>query len=105
MKGKLASNDLSKDIAKASNKATDGVGKPWYSTVWSVLNDAKSGGSAAGGNWRHDPGMSETNGFGAARSFGSHDGVDFSSSLGSAILAVHGGTVTRLVNRFGELAN
>lgn len=96
LKGKLASNDLSKDIAKASGKATDGVGKPWYSTVWSVLNDAKSGGSAAGGNWRHDPGMGETNGFGAARSFGSHDGVDFSSSLGSAILAVHGGTVTRV---------
>ena len=52
-------------------------------------------GSSAGGAWRHNPGLTKTNGFGASRSSGSHDGVDFSGPLGSAIRAVHGGTVTR----------
>lgn len=64
----------------------------WWSSLWSSID--LSGGSA-GGNWRHNPGLNETNGFGAYRKGGSHDGVDFSGPLGSAILAVHGGTVTR----------
>ena len=58
--------------------------------------DGGSAGGSAGGNWLHNPGLSETNGFGASRSFGSHDGVDFSGPLGSAIKAVHGGTVTHV---------
>ncbi|MGJ3946941.1 peptidoglycan DD-metalloendopeptidase family protein [Levilactobacillus brevis] len=65
----------------------------WWSQLWSMVN---LDGGSAGGNWRHNPGLSETNGFGASRSFGSHDGVDFSGPLGSAILAVHGGTVTHV---------
>lgn len=65
----------------------------WWSSLWSMVD---LDGGSAGGNWRHNPGLSETNGFGASRSFGSHDGVDFSGPLGSAILAVHGGTVTHV---------
>lgn len=65
----------------------------WWSSLWSMVD---LDGSSAGGNWRHTPGLSETNGFGASRSFGSHDGVDFSGPLGSAIRAVHGGTVTHV---------
>lgn len=65
----------------------------WWSSLWSMVD---LDGGSAGGNWRHNPGLSETNGFGASRSFGSHDGVDFSGSLGSAIRAVHGGTVTHV---------
>ncbi|WP_341780405.1 phage tail tape measure protein [Levilactobacillus sp. HBUAS70063] len=66
----------------------------WWSSLWSMVD--LDGGSAGGGNWRHNPGLSETNGFGASRSFGSHDGVDFSGPLGSAIRAVHGGKVTHV---------
>lgn len=65
----------------------------WWSQLWSMVD---LDGGSAGGNWRHNPGLSETNGFGASRSFGSHDGVDFSGPLGSAIRAVHGGTVTHV---------
>ena len=65
----------------------------WWSSLWSMVD---LDGSSAGGNWRHNPGLSETNGFGASRSFGSHDGVDFSGPLGSAIRAVHGGKVTHV---------
>ncbi|WP_354631132.1 peptidoglycan DD-metalloendopeptidase family protein [Levilactobacillus brevis] len=65
----------------------------WWSSLWSMVD---LDGGSAGGNWRHNPGLSETNGFGASRSFGSHDGVDFSGPLGSAIRAVHGGTVTHV---------
>lgn len=77
----------------------DKQGKNWYNEVWSQLSGAvKGGGTGAGGTWRHTPGLHETNGFGAPRSFGSHDGVDFSGPLGSAILSVHGGKVTRVGN-------
>lgn len=65
----------------------------WWSSLWSMVD---LDGGSAGGNWRHNPGLSETNGFGASRSFGSHDGVDFSGPLGSAIRAVHGGKVTHV---------
>ncbi|QMU09316.1 phage tail tape measure protein (plasmid) [Levilactobacillus suantsaii] len=65
----------------------------WWSSLWSMVD---LDGGSAGGNWRHNPGLSETNGFGDSRSFGSHDGVDFSGPLGSAIRAVHGGTVTHV---------
>lgn len=65
----------------------------WWSSLWSMVD---LDGGSAGGSWRHNPGLSETNGFGASRSFGSHDGVDFSGPLGSAIRAVHGGTVTHV---------
>ena len=65
----------------------------WWSSLWSMVD---LDGGSAGGNWRHNPGLSETNGFGASRSFGTHDGVDFSGPLGSAIRAVHGGTVTHV---------
>lgn len=65
----------------------------WWSTLWSMASGVLDS-SGTGGSWRHDPGLTKTNGFGASRSFGSHDGVDFSGSLGSPILAVHGGKVT-----------
>lgn len=67
--------------------------KNWWGDLWSMVN---LNGDSAGGNWAHNPGLSETNGFGASRSFGTHDGVDFSGKLGSAITAVHGGTVTHI---------
>lgn len=65
----------------------------WWSSLWSMASGVLDN-SGTGGSWRHDPGLTKTNGFGASRSFGSHDGVDFSGSLGSPILAVHGGKVT-----------
>lgn len=65
----------------------------WWSSLWSMASGVLDS-SGTGGSWRHDPGLTKTNGFGASRSFGSHDGVDFSGSLGSPILAVHGGKVT-----------
>ncbi|WPP08518.1 phage tail tape measure protein [Pediococcus inopinatus] len=67
--------------------------KNWWGDLWSMVN---LNGDSAGGNWAHNPGLSETNGFGASRLFGTHDGVDFSGKLGSAITAVHGGTVTHI---------
>ncbi|MCT2881916.1 phage tail tape measure protein [Lentilactobacillus buchneri] len=90
-------------IQKASDslarRAANSLGDKWSSAAWSALASAmSSGGSGAGGNWRHTPGLAETNGFGAPRSFGSHDGVDFSGPMGSSILAVHGGKVTRVGN-------
>lgn len=81
------------DITKGMfNKVKKQAGS-WWSSLWSMVD---LDGGSAGGNWRHNPGLSETNGFGASRSFGSHDGVDFSGPLGSAIRAVHGGTVTHV---------
>lgn len=80
-------------IGKGAFNKVAKVGKNWWSNLWSMVD--LNGGSSAGGNWAHSPGLSETNGFGAKRSFGTHDGVDFSGPLGSAILAVHGGTVTQ----------
>ena len=65
----------------------------WWSSLWSMASGVLDS-SGTGGSWRHDPGLTKTNGFGASRSFGSHDGVDFSGPLGSPILAVHGGKVT-----------
>lgn len=80
-------------IGKGAFNKVAKVGKNWWSNLWSMVD--LNGGSSAGGNWAHSPGLSETNGFGAKRSFGTHDGVDFSGPLGSAILAVHGGTITQ----------
>lgn len=65
----------------------------WWSSLWSMASGVLDS-SGTGGSWRHDPGLTKTNGFGASRSFESHDGVDFSGPLGSPILAVHGGKVT-----------
>lgn len=82
-----------KDITKGMFNNVKKQAGNWWSSLWSMVD---LDGGSAGGNWRHNPGLSETNGFGASRSFGSHDGVDFSGPLGSAILAVHGGTVTHV---------
>ncbi|GAX06806.1 peptidase M23 [Secundilactobacillus pentosiphilus] len=86
-------NALSRSMIKPAKKQ----GETWWGEVWNQITSAmQSGdGSSAGGNWRHNPGMPLTNGFGASRSFGSHDGNDFAGPLGSPILAMHGGTVTR----------
>lgn len=92
---KLGGNALQKGIGATGKNGAKMVGPKWSNAMWSVITDAMSGGSAAGGNWRHDPGMTKTNGFGASRSFGSHDGVDFSGPRGTPIRAVHGGKVTR----------
>lgn len=86
---------LASGISQTVKRATSSVGNPWSKIAWNTLSDARSEGSSEGGNWRNNPGLVKTNGFGASRSFGSHDGVDFGGALGSAILAVHGGTVTR----------
>ena len=82
-----------KDITKGMFNNVKKQAGSWWSSLWSMVD---LDGGSAGGNWRHNPGLSETNGFGASRSFGSHDGVDFSGPLGSAIRAVHGGTVTHV---------
>ncbi|WP_203642986.1 phage tail tape measure protein [Levilactobacillus andaensis] len=92
---KLGGNPLQKGIGDSGKSAAKSVGPKWSDAMWSVITDAMSGGSAAGGNWLHNPGMTKSNGFGAKRSFGSHDGVDFTGPKGSAIKAVHGGIVTR----------
>lgn len=81
------------DITKGMFNNVKKQAGSWWSSLWSMVD---LDGSSAGGNWRHNPGLSETNGFGASRSFGSHDGVDFSGPLGSAIRAVHGGKVTHV---------
>ncbi|MGJ3848144.1 tape measure protein [Levilactobacillus brevis] len=92
---KLDGSALQKGTANTAKAGAKTVGVPWSNAMWGYIQGLiQGGGSGAGGSWRHDPGMAETNGFGAARSFGGHDGVDFSSSLGSGILAVHGGKVT-----------
>ncbi|WNN66817.1 tape measure protein (plasmid) [Levilactobacillus namurensis] len=87
-KGTVLSDFANGFFDKMKSSATN-----WWSSLWSMVD---LDGGSAGGNWRHNPGLSETNGFGASRSFGSHDGVDFSGPLGSAIRAVHGGTVTHV---------
>ncbi|MDB1104635.1 phage tail tape measure protein [Lentilactobacillus parabuchneri] len=86
---------LAKGIIGTAKAGSTSAGDKWNGAAWSALSNAMSGGgSGAGGSWRHTPGLSETNGFGAPRSFGKHDGVDFSGPMGSSILAVHGGKVT-----------
>lgn len=87
-KGTVLSDFANGFFGKMKSSATN-----WWSSLWSMVD---LDGGSAGGNWRHNPGLSETNGFGASRSFGSHDGVDFSGPLGSAIRAVHGGKVTHV---------
>lgn len=91
--GKLASA-LAIGIKGSAKAGAGSTGKPWYGAMWNVIGDAIAGG--AGGAWRSTPGLAKTNGFGAARSFGSHDGVDYSGALGSPILAQHGGTVVQI---------
>ncbi|GAX04067.1 tail protein [Secundilactobacillus pentosiphilus] len=81
-------------LTKTSHRGANSVGDPWSASVWNAFSNAMSG-SGSGGKWLHNPGMPKTNGFGAPRSFGSHDGNDFAGPLGSAILAMHGGVVTR----------
>lgn len=89
-----AGSALQKGTTALSKAASVKTGQPWNKEGWSQLEDAKSGGgSSAGGNWLHNPGMPESNGFNAARKGGIHDGVDFSGAAGTAIKAVHGGTV------------
>lgn len=101
-------NEFSSNISKSntvlgnaikgiSKRSTTKYGNPWPDEVWRQMDNARGngGGSGAGGNWRHTPGLPESNGFNARRGKGIHDGVDFSGPAGSAIRAVHGGTVTR----------
>lgn len=90
-------SQLGSSVNSLGKKAANSKGIPWNSAAWNVMNDAaQSSGGAGGGAWRHNPGLAKTNGFGASRSFGSHDGNDFSGSLGSAILAMHGGKVAQI---------
>ncbi|WP_050806258.1 phage tail tape measure protein [Lentilactobacillus kisonensis] len=101
-------NEFSSNISKSntvlgsaikglSKRSTTKYGNPWSGEVWRQMDNARGngGGIGAGGNWRHTPGLPESNGFNARRGKGIHDGVDFSGPAGSAIRAVHGGTVTR----------
>lgn len=104
--------DKATDKSKKNSKLQNGlnalgtngsksVGNKWSSAAWNALSDAKSGGSGAGGNWLNNPGLTMTDRFGSSRAsmYGAgaaHDGVDFGGSLGSAIRAVHGGTVSRI---------
>ncbi|AYM03153.1 phage tail tape measure protein [Levilactobacillus brevis] len=98
---KSKGSDLKRGLATTAKGATDSVGPNWYKAGWNVINDAINGGSGAGGNWAHSPGLAKTDGFGTSRAqyYGAgatHDGVDFSGPLGSAIRAIHGGTVSRI---------
>lgn len=99
---KLHGTDLSKGATNTAKGAYGKYGNPWADEVWKQMKDARSGGgSGAGGNWRHTPGLSEKDPFGASRAslYGAgakHDGVDFSGPLGSAIRAVHGGNVIKI---------
>lgn len=87
---------LQKGVTNLANTGAKKVGVPWSGAMWGLIQDTIEGGTAAGGKWIHTPGLALTNGFGAARSFGSHDGNDFSGPLGSAILAMHGGKVVQI---------
>lgn len=92
---------LGNSLMATSKGAANHVGKSWNTEVWSQLKDAMSGGAGAGGNWAHTPGLAKEDGFGTSRAqyYGkgaTHDGVDFSGSLGSAIRAIHGGIVSRI---------
>lgn len=87
---------LGNSLVKTTKGATKHVGVPWNAEAWSQLRDAMSGGAGAGGNWAHNPGLRETDGFNSSRKIGVHDGVDFSGAVGSAIRAVHGGKVIRV---------
>lgn len=87
-------------LSKTSKGASNKVGLPWNTEVWSQLNDALSGGGA-GGNWLNSPGSGWSTGS-AGQTFGSnggrgfaHDGVDFGAALGTPFRAMHGGTVTK----------
>lgn len=88
--------DLQRGLTTTAKGATDSVGPTWYKAGWNVINDAINGGSGAGGNWAHSPGLAKTDGFNSARGSGLHDGNDFSGAVGSAIHAVHGGKVIRV---------
>lgn len=96
---KAGKTSLSSGVSGLSSRASKHYGYPWSSEAWSQMASAESGGgSGAGGTWRHNPGLKETDPFGASRALmygkgAKHDGVDFSGSLGSSILAVHGGKV------------
>ena len=98
---KAGKTSLSSSVAGLSSRASKHYGYPWSSEAWSQMASAESGGgSGVGGTWRHNPGLKETDPFGASRAqmYGKgakHDGVDFSGSLGSSILAVHGGKVIK----------
>lgn len=89
-------SDLQRGLTTTAKGATDSVGPTWYKAGWNVINDAINGGSGAGGNWAHSPGLAKTDGFNSARGSGLHDGNDFSGAVGSAIHAVHGGEVIRV---------
>ncbi|MFC6208329.1 aggregation-promoting factor C-terminal-like domain-containing protein [Levilactobacillus tongjiangensis] len=94
-------SDLQRGLTTTAKGATDSVGPNWYKAGWNVISDAINGGSGAGGNWAHSPGLTKEDGFGTSRAqyYGAgaaHDGVDFSGPLGSAIRAIHGGTVSRI---------
>lgn len=93
---KSTGSTLQKGVTNVANTGSKKVGVPWSSAMWGLIQDTIEGGTAAGGKWIHTPGLALTNGFGAARSFGSHDGNDFSGPLGSAILAMHGGKVVQI---------
>lgn len=108
---KLHGTDLSKGATNTTKGAYGKYGNPWADEVWKQMKDARNGGgSGAGGNWAHTPGLPEYNGFNARRGRGLHDGVDFAGPIGSAFRAVHGGTVTRTGgsnpwNDFKDLGN
>lgn len=94
-------SDLQRGLTTTAKGTTDSVGPNWYKAGWNVISDAINGGSGAGGNWAHSPGLTKEDGFGTSRAqyYGAgaaHDGVDFSGPLGSAIRAIHGGTVSRI---------
>lgn len=108
---RMNGTDLSKGATNTAKGAYRKYANPWADEVWGQMNDARNGGgSGAGGNWAHTPGLPESNGFNARRGSGLHDGVDFSGPIGSAFRAVHGGTVTRTGgsnpwNDFKDLGN
>lgn len=108
---KTKGSDLAQGATSEAKGAYRKYANPWAGEVWNQMQDARSGGgSSAGGNWAHTPGLPESNGFNARRGSGLHDGVDFAGPIGSVFRAVHGGTVTRTGgsnpwNDFKDLGN
>lgn len=94
-------NNLQKGVTGLGKRTSSKYGHPWSKAMWNVIQDAIQGGAGAGGTWRHTPGLAVSDPFGASRAsmYGAgakHDGTDYSGPLGSAIRAIHGGTVSKI---------
>jgi tape measure domain-containing protein len=75
------------------NMAKKQAGK-WWDALWSMVDLNGDGSGSYGGGWASPgSGWTHTDGFGSPRGGGTHDGNDFSATVGTAFHAMHGGTV------------